>query len=100
MSHLVPPTCKVAPSRHSASSCQNIAIRDFIDLALVGNGAIGALIDTELRSSGAASRASMESSVRLPPRRRIATDRTGSFAIELVGAERIEQQMSAIRRYS
>ena len=64
-----------------------------LDLALVGNGAIGALIDTGAtvvwccfpRFDGDPVFGSLLGGDSRP-------DRTGSFAIELVGAERIEQQ--------
>jgi hypothetical protein len=64
-----------------------------LDLALVGNGAIGALIDTGgtvvwccfPRFDGDPVFGSLLGGETRP-------DRTGIFAIELVGAERIEQQ--------
>lgn len=96
MSHLVPSTCK-SDSFHLilhrlARYFQHVTS---LDLALVGNGAIGALIDAEgtvvwcclPRFDGDPVFASLLAG-------QSAAERSGVFAIELVGAVRIEQNYS------
>ena len=93
MSHLLPITCKIGTIPISLHALARNSHVISLDLALVGNGAIGALIDAKgtvvwccfPRFDGDPVFGSLLAGEE-------SADRAGYFAIELVGVARIEQQ--------
>ena len=96
MSHLLPPTCKVGLPPSFCTLVRNFPLVTSLDLALVGNGAIGALID----AGGTVVWCCLPRFDGDPVFGALLAGqshrgRAGSFAIELVGAVRIEQEYAA-----